>query len=964
MKKNLGIILLLTVLAVSACSDVTPPVALESEEGVLSGAVGGSVFTVDNPEMGEPCLNGPTEGEVVNCNHFKRRLDVWMSSGSFRGKNGLSDGTYLLSVLEPGGQSNPNDGGEKNLSDQVRDDRGFGSGRGNPSTVRQFTVVDGRIAASLEFDKTYDHPTRGKLLHVWPFDVTRNKAGEYVLAVCRISASIPEAPIDPTPTVSPRDCKFDAFRVEPEPPPPPTTSPLWLPQTISAGGAHACGLGLSGEAYCWGSNSAGQVGDGTTTERIVPTPVAGGMTFDLIATGGSHTCGLRSTGEVYCWGSNISGQLGNGSTVNQSTPILVSGGLTFAQLAVGTSLTCGLTKLGTAFCWGNNYHGHLGDGTTTNRSVPTKVAFPLAFKQIAAGFTHTCGITEAGAAYCWGEQGDGGLGTNDGVNHLVPTAVAGGLTFKQITAATWTTCALTQAGAAYCWGDGSYGQIGSGASVDRPTPWPVSGSFTFSRIIAGGQKVCAWTNDYEALCWGRGDFGELGNGSLSHQYTPAAVSGGHAFVQVSPGYTHTCGVTTAGVAYCWGRGDSGELGIGTKTLQQPNPLQVSSAVQGGLLFDEIDGGNGFTCGLSSAKYPYCWGLNATGQLGNGSTTNRLVPGPVFAPTDNQRLSSGHGHSCVVSSTGVANCWGSNLYGQVGDGTTTNRLEPAAVSGGISFVMVSANGQHTCGVSTTGSAYCWGGKRERTVGRRGRRRIARYPRPWPAPWRSGRSAPAIPTPAPWRVMGHRIAGGGTEAGRAACRPPFLARLLWRRSRRESGIRARLPAMLSRTAGESTRTARSATARRTRPSPPRPLPASTLRKSMPGTRSPAARTSTGLRSAGDGTGTGNWETEPRPTGIRRRPSPADSVSSGSPEAARTHAPLATARRTAGVRTFSEHLATTQRQTASFPPWSPRCCSGGTEAEGRCGRRRPYLLALLACSVMIFHPPFVFSQRFVSA
>jgi uncharacterized protein YjdB len=103
--------------------------------------------------------------------------------------------------------------------------------------------------------------------------------------------------------------------------------------TVSAGDRHTCGVTPTGSAYCWGDNSSGQLGNGTTANSATPALVSGAITFATVSAGASHTCGVTTSGVAYCWGSNSAGQIGNRATANSTTPAPVSGGMSFVIVA-------------------------------------------------------------------------------------------------------------------------------------------------------------------------------------------------------------------------------------------------------------------------------------------------------------------------------------------------------------------------------------------------------------------------------------------------------------------------------------------------------------------------------------------------------------------------------------------------------------------------------------------------------
>ena len=353
------------------------------------------------------------------------------------------------------------------------------------------------------------------------------------------------------------------------------------------------------------------------------------LVFTSVGTGFFYTCGLTATSDVYCWGRNFYGQLGDGTSTGSPTPVLVSGGLGLTSLSVGTNTACGITTARDAYCWGENFTGQLGDGTDAVRLAPVLVTGDLSFVSVSAGDAHSCGITTAGDAYCWGA---GRLGDGTAAGSLTPVRVSGTLEFASVSTGGAHTCGLTTGGDAYCWGENGEsrgylfgsGQLGDGTTSNRLTPVPVSGGFRFASLSLGFTYTCGVTSTGDAYCWGRNRHGQLGDGTTVGRLTPTLVSGSLSFASVSPNLgfpLHTCGVTTTGDAYCWGDNSLGQLGDGT-TVDRLTPALVS----GGLRFVAVSpGAGGHTCGVTTSREVYCWGSNGNGQLGDGTTNGSPTP---------------------------------------------------------------------------------------------------------------------------------------------------------------------------------------------------------------------------------------------------------------------------------------------------------------------------------------------------
>jgi alpha-tubulin suppressor-like RCC1 family protein len=299
---------------------------------------------------------------------------------------------------------------------------------------------------------------------------------------------------------------------------------------VSAGGlGHMCGVTTAYRAYCWGGNSSGELGDGTNTDRLTPVPVAGGHRFYHVDASGDHTCGLSYPDKlVYCWGFNGTGELGDGSTTSRKMPTRVAGGRQFRQVTTGFAHSCGVTPTGPAYCWGWNKYGQTGDGDASTAQVhltPVLVAGGKRYLQIDAGDVHTCAVTTDHRAYCWGNGTRGQVGDGKTYLRFAPRAVAGGLSFDRVSAGDAETCGETTGNRAYCWGDNTQGGLGDGTRTRRLTPVAVAGGLLFSQVSAGTGYGCGKTDAGVGYCWGYNQEAELGDGTRTNRSRPVRVVG-------------------------------------------------------------------------------------------------------------------------------------------------------------------------------------------------------------------------------------------------------------------------------------------------------------------------------------------------------------------------------------------------------------------------------------------------------
>lgn len=418
--------------------------------------------------------------------------------------------------------------------------------------------------------------------------------------------------------------------------------------------------------------------------REVPRVFADSSTpsFASLSVGLDHTCGLTKAGAAYCWGSNRFGQLGAASADKcawdnlyfltaygvdcSTTPVRERRNLAFRSLTAGLEFTCSIASSREMYCWGRNDENQLGDGTSQSRSVPSRVAANAEFASIWVGDHHACGLTAAGTAHCWGAD----------IWPAAPKLVAGGLSFAELNLRKdWQGCGVLSTGTVYCW------EYRGAKAVPVDTAGPALHGL---QVLPFFDAMCALGEGGIAYCWG--DSGPyLGNDTttfdrkrpIARAHQPLRpVVGGVSFTTLDAGRSYTCGLTAAGALYCWGS-ITVSFGDGSHASRF-RFLPVPTLMDPRLQFTSLVAGPSHGCALTSAGAAHCFGENAAGLLGDGTTAAR--EGLVAVKTDVRfvSLALGYGHTCGLTQAGAAYCWGSNSRGQLGDGTKTNRAVPARV----------------------------------------------------------------------------------------------------------------------------------------------------------------------------------------------------------------------------------------------------------------------------------------------
>ncbi len=477
---------------------------------------------------------------------------------------------------------------------------------------------------------------------------------------------------------------------------------------IAVGGFHTCALMNSSRVMCWGANWHGEIGDGTTDNRLSPVEVSDFYNVQYIAAGSYHTCALQYDGAVFCWGYARYGQLGQDNIEQNPKPMQVPGLTGVAsRIFAGGLHTCVLLSDGRVKCWGDNSTGQLGNGTQTGSFTPVDVAYLTSgMSSLALGADYSCAVNQAGQVACWGDNWAGQLGIGNNTGALKPQ-IAGPFEAPvlKLAASDNHTCALLTGGRVKCWGSNAYGQLGDGISGIRlgPTPAAGLGQGETAAVAAGWEHACALSRAGGVKCWGNNVYGQLGDGTFNSQFTPVNVQGlNGGVVAIAAGGNHTCAIKSDSSLWCWGANGGGELGIGSYAGSSI-PVMVASGVV------KVAAGTWHTCFITTAGGIKCSGDNSAGQLGNNSRQQSLSPVDVVnLPGKMRALDAGEKHTCAIAMDGSAWCWGDNHYGQLGNDRNRYNTAPFRVAGtSAEAVDIATGANHSCIVTSNHTVECWG-----------------------------------------------------------------------------------------------------------------------------------------------------------------------------------------------------------------------------------------------------------------
>lgn len=483
---------------------------------------------------------------------------------------------------------------------------------------------------------------------------------------------------------------------------------------IAAGAYHSVLKTSTSRVYCWGRNNQGQCGQSTATlEFYAPTDTGIHHWARSIDAGFYHTLVALHDGNIYAFGDNNFGQIGNNNPgVDQESYAWVGiPGEEVVDVSAGRYHSMALTASGKVYTWGYNGYYHLGHGDTAQRNVPVHMTGLSQVTKISAGTYHSMALTENGYAYCWGRNSEAQCNPTVSSYQTTPYLARSGS--KDICAGFYTSYALYISGQVYAWGQNSNGECGDG-TFNSPVlnPTSVSGP---SRVVRLPQDVNLYSfsciqADGEIKAWGYNNSQMLNTGLVDTYITSATTSIARwpieEIVDIEGGFYHVRAQKADGTVWSWGSNNEGEAGTGVTGV---NELTAVQSQNGSAITDvsELGVGMGSHTMVGRAYGAlYSWGNNDSGQLDKG-TSGTVEPVPAFSSYKYPiSLSNGYRHSAVVYYSGTVYTTGYNVYGQLGDGSNIDRSNFATM-GIYNAKKVSAGVFHTAALLADGTVRCWG-----------------------------------------------------------------------------------------------------------------------------------------------------------------------------------------------------------------------------------------------------------------
>ncbi len=334
-------------------------------------------------------------------------------------------------------------------------------------------------------------------------------------------------------------------------------------------------------------------------------------------------------------------------------------------------------------------------------SFTTLPAATGCWQKISSGDYHNVGIKSDGTLWTWGVNYYGQLGNGNTSDTISPIQIGTETNWQSVSAGGYSTFAIKTDGSLWAWGYNNFGQLGDGTLINRTIPTRIGTATNWQVVESSGNHTLAIKTNGTLWAWGNNNLGQLGDGTGVNKVVPTQVGTSTNWQKLALGDLHSLAIKTNGTLWAWGFNGTGQLGIGAISNGSFIPLQVDSATD----WQQIAAGSDFSLAKKVNGIVYSWGINDFGQLGDGTTTIKLVPTAVFDQIQN--IGAGNYHTLVTTTNGRLYAWGRNGDGQLGDGTSIDKHTPTLIGTATNWVSATGGNQHSMAIKTTGSVSVFG-----------------------------------------------------------------------------------------------------------------------------------------------------------------------------------------------------------------------------------------------------------------
>lgn len=437
-------------------------------------------------------------------------------------------------------------------------------------------------------------------------------------------------------------------------------------------------------SFAWGDNTYGQLGDGTTTQKNSPTPIVSGS-WKSIATstnngGSAYTIAIKNDDTLWAWGDNTYGQLGDGTTIQRLSPVQI-GSSNWKSVSIGQNHSLAIKNDDTLWAWGS---GILGNGSILQSNSPIQIGSNT-WKKVVCGGYHTLAIRSDNTLWSWGYNFNGQIGDGTSVNKLSPVQI-GISTWSSISAGLFFSLAIKSDGSLWAWGSNLQGQLGDGSTTSRLSPVQI-GVSAWKAIDAGSYHSLAIKSDNTLWVWGYNISGEIGDGTTTPRLSPVQI-GTNSWNYISGGNSHSLAIRNDNTLWAWGNNGLGQLGDGTNT-QRLSPIQIGSNI-----WNNVSAGGRYSLGVITEQTPITIPTTTIqNKRGLSSVLNYnnsvFADGELIIETDTNRFKIGDGvtnwnslpYPILPDSSGL---YIQNLIGtsgiQVTDSGNTRQISTNLISG--------------------------------------------------------------------------------------------------------------------------------------------------------------------------------------------------------------------------------------------------------------------------------------------